>query len=496
MKKNSIIIYFLLLLILFCAAGARAQTKTDEPFKIIEPQGVIYICPGDFLQIKFQAPENGVCKFSISPFDNLPMTESSPGMYEGVFYLPYHLRYPSTAGLSINYRGADGKNISVKYPETITYMNDPVPIVVKSKSDEYQLRSGPSTDYDRTAYLAKDVKFAVNKRVGDWLRLNTLPINLWVNKDFVEILNPGNAASYGILNSVRTEDNPKSAGIIFSMSGPCAYSLNNYKNEIHITFHNAASALFETRYGLRDNIIDEINITESGPGYVKIKIGLNIKNSWGYEAGFEENKFMLKIRKPPLNTSSLKDKVIVLDAGHGGGDPGAVGPGNTAEKDVNLAIILKLKRLLESGGAKVVLTRPGDSEVLKNNPESSSELQARCDINKSNGGTIAISVHNNSHSDEEKRKTLTNTDIYFYRPQSKPLADSIAKNLGKTLGKENYFSLQRSFYLTRQTYAPSVLIEVTFISNPQEEQKLKDPTYQQKAAEGIYNGIVEYFGGN
>lgn len=366
------------------------------------------------------------------------------------------------------------------------------PMIVESISNDYQLRAGPSTDFDRVAYLLKGTKFIVNKKTGDFLRLSTSPQNLWVNKDFVKILSVKTPPTYNIINYIETKDDENTVDVEFRMSESCAYSVNNYGDEIYMIFYNTCMNIFETRFELKSGLINDINVLENTENYVKVKIKLNIKRLFGYEVVFENKKLILKIRKPSQDIS-LKNKVIILDAGHGGDDLGAIGQNGLKEKDVNLAIVLKLKDLLIKDGANVILTRENDAELTPTGSPAADELQARCDVVKNNNGAISISIHNNSHPDEEKRKTLTNTDIYFYHPQSKPLADLIAKNLGKTLNKDNYFSLNRSFYLIRPSFAPSVLCEITFISNMQEEEKLKLDEYQQNAALGIFNGIKEYF---
>jgi len=484
----------LILLLLFLLIPPAFSNENNEAYKILEPSGPVLIAPGDFLNIKFKAPEGGICLFDITPyFNNLAMEEASPGIYEAVCYIPNNIRYLSSSNLFINYKSKDGISFSIKYTDAINYLNNPLPVVIKSKSNDYQLRSGPSADYDRVGYLLKDAKFSVNKQIGDWFRLNTYPQNLWVNKNFVDLLKTGAYPAYNILDFIETKDNENFIDVVFRMSYPCAYSVNNYGDAIYVILYNTASNIWETRFDLKNNLIKDINIIESAENYVKIKISLNVKNLWGYDINFEDKKLTLKLRKPPADTTSLKDKIIILDAGHGGPDPGAAGPGGVTEKEVNLAIVLKLKELLTSSGAKVILTRDADNELMPKDSPAAAELQARCDVNTNNNGAIAVSVHNNSSDDEVKRKTASDTDIYFYRPQSKLLADLIAKNIGKALNKDNYFSLQRSFYLIRPTFSPSVLCEITYISNPQEEIKLKDPIFQQNAAMGIFNGIKEYF---
>lgn len=198
-----------------------------------------------------------------------------------------------------------------------------------------------------------------------------------------------------------------------------------------------------------------------------------------------------------LKQPSIANIKIVIDPGHGadpdGVDPGAIGPGGTKEKDVNLAIALKLTELLRSAGATVYLTRSGETI-----PYSLAERAYYAnDIN----GDIFISIHANASTSSDKSGTST----YFYAPYGDPLgeqrgerrrlANSIQKALVAALGRKDMGVQEDNFSVLRNTAMASVLVEVAFISNPTEERLLVDSTFQARAAQGIFNGINEYISG-
>jgi N-acetylmuramoyl-L-alanine amidase len=188
-------------------------------------------------------------------------------------------------------------------------------------------------------------------------------------------------------------------------------------------------------------------------------------------------------------SGNLSGKTIVLDPGHGGGNPGAVGPGGVYESNVNLAVGLKLKKLLENSGANVVMTRSTDRYVAAPGSSLGQELQARLDIADGNNADVFISLHSNSNENGSIQGAMT----FYHADTAKPLADNIQQHLIKTTGAVNKGVEPATFYVLRNASMPSVLIEMGFVTNPAEEQKLNSSSYQDKLAQGIYQGIVAYF---
>lgn len=178
----------------------------------------------------------------------------------------------------------------------------------------------------------------------------------------------------------------------------------------------------------------------------------------------------------------LKGKVIVLDAGHGGKDPGAVSPSKLLEKDINLDIVSRLQELLRRAGAVTVMTRSGDTYP---------DLAQRVELANRPGVDMFISVHSNWHPST----VASGTEAFYYDggdEVSKPLAEAVHSQLVKSLGLPDRKVQKKDYYVLRNALVPAVLVEVAFLSNPVEELLLSDPGFRQKAAEGIYKGILQY----
>ena len=190
----------------------------------------------------------------------------------------------------------------------------------------------------------------------------------------------------------------------------------------------------------------------------------------------------------------LKGKTIAIDAGHGGADAGAIGPTGVTEKSVTLRVALELRDLLENEGAKVIMTRTTDRQVSSKGDKASAieELQARCTVANNAKADIFVSIHADSFTNPNARGT---TGYYFTgSDKSKKLADCIRKALCEQIRTPSRGTKSCNFYVVRHTSMPATLVELAFISNKEEEELLDSDEGVTKAAQGIFDGIEDYFG--
>lgn len=189
-----------------------------------------------------------------------------------------------------------------------------------------------------------------------------------------------------------------------------------------------------------------------------------------------------------------KEICIVIDAGHGGGDPGKVGINDALEKDINLSVALKLKSLLEQKDIKVVLTRESDTSLAPAgaNNQKAADMQQRCQIITETNPVFTISIHQNSYTTPDIR----GAQVFYYGQSDKgeELAAILQKNLISRLDPENRRTAKanESYYLLKKTPTPTVIVECGFLSNPEEAELLLDADYQNKLSRAIYMGILEY----
>ena len=191
----------------------------------------------------------------------------------------------------------------------------------------------------------------------------------------------------------------------------------------------------------------------------------------------------------------MKGRKIVIDPGHGGSDSGAIGPTGIMEKSVTLRVSRELKRLLEAEGAQVILTRTGDTEVSSKgaNATSVEELEARCEVANRANADIFLSIHADAFTNRE----VKGTTAYYYTKgstASKHLADSVRTALVDAIGTLDRGTQASNFYVVKHTDMPAILVEISFISNPDEEKMMNSEEGIKNIARGIADGVADYFG--
>ena len=190
--------------------------------------------------------------------------------------------------------------------------------------------------------------------------------------------------------------------------------------------------------------------------------------------------------------------VVVVDVGHGGRDPGKVGIDGSLEKDVNLAIALKLKTYLEQSDVKVVMTRETDTGLYgeESSRKKMEDMKARCRIAEESGADLVVSIHQNSYRQEQ----VSGGQVFYYQSseKGKKLAEIIQKRFDYVLGEQNRRQARANgnYYLLLHVKCPIVIVECGFLSNRKEAALLQDPEYQDRMAWTVHMGIMEYLGGS
>ncbi|MCF6411818.1 N-acetylmuramoyl-L-alanine amidase CwlD [Pseudalkalibacillus salsuginis] len=193
----------------------------------------------------------------------------------------------------------------------------------------------------------------------------------------------------------------------------------------------------------------------------------------------------------------LTGKIIVLDAGHGGVDGGAVGKGDVQEKDIALNISLKLRDYLQQAGALVIMTRETDRDLANDGTKrirnrKTEDLLKRTEIVNSSEADMFISIHLNAIPSSRwyGAQVFYNPAIEENEKLAKLIQDQIRSNLENTTRKAKPIS---TVYMVRKAEIPGSLVEVGFLSNPNERELLKSKLYQTKLAASIYQGILRFY---
>lgn len=185
---------------------------------------------------------------------------------------------------------------------------------------------------------------------------------------------------------------------------------------------------------------------------------------------------------------------VVIDAGHGGVDPGKIGINGAQEKDINLLIAEKVKKYLEANDVRVVMTREGDDGLY--DPGASNrkvqDMKRRIAIIDETAPQITVSIHQNSYPEEY----VHGAQVFFYTGsrEGQELAEMIQRQLVDKVDPENKRQVKAndSYYLLKKTETPIVIVECGFLSNSEEAEKLCDDEYQEEIAWAIHMGILQY----
>ena len=184
----------------------------------------------------------------------------------------------------------------------------------------------------------------------------------------------------------------------------------------------------------------------------------------------------------PQNNNTTKSstcKKVVIDAGHGGVDAGAIG-GNIREKDITLDVAKRVETLLKQKGYEVVMTRKDDTYV---------SLQERVEISEAACPDIFVSIHVNSSVKPE----ITGVETHYYHQESMSLAQTVHSSFASAVQSPNRGLFKSKFYVINHTTAPAILIEIGFISNAAERGQLVGEKRKQATAKSIADGIQNYF---
>ena len=212
--------------------------------------------------------------------------------------------------------------------------------------------------------------------------------------------------------------------------------------------------------------------------------------------GKETAEYVTAMKVMHATSASVENKLpcVVIDAGHGGSDPGKVGINGALEKDINLEIAQQVKFFLEANDIQVVMTREGNEGLYDENASNKKvqDMKRRINLIDEAAPLVTVSIHQNSYSEEY----VHGAQVFFYTGsgEGEKLADYIQNGIVKTVDAENSRQIKAndSYYLLKKTGSPIVIVECGFLSNWQEADLLNSELYQQRMAWAIHMGILQY----
>lgn len=382
--------------------------------------------------------------------------------------------------------------------------------VVNSTSYSVNVRKGPSTSFEQVGQLLPGEHAKYISTYHSWHIIEYKGSEYYVASWLTDIVSDGSDNIYLLYDNINIRDNSSvNSNVIFVGNKYESYTVYGEKNgwlKIKLPddkFGYIASWLtsYDVNYYSEGNLdykhtTDGLNI-RSGPSTDFTKIDslasttlvkvVASENGWDKiitndgQVGWCKNDYL-------QSALPLSGKKILLDPGHGGKDPGSISYSGKYEKYVNMEVATKLKGKLESLGATVYMTRTGDTYI--NNIE-------RGRMADKLGVDILLSIHHNSLGSDKPDyfglSTYYNTINYKDKRYGYDLAEAIYLNAITLNGVYQDGIYDRNYQVLRETNTPAALIEIGFMSNPQEELNVNTDSFQNLMVEKLANGIMDYF---
>jgi N-acetylmuramoyl-L-alanine amidase len=370
----------------------------------------------------------------------------------------------------------------------VSFMGQQFPLIGIVRGERPYLNFGLGEDRlggARLSYINPGVRLTITGKIGDQYRVAlTKNLQAWIPEYLVNLQPAGTRLPYSLTSNWLVYGDEKYDYVSVGMTDmlPYASFLEFAPTRIILDLFGAVSNTNWIIQQLTAKEITNVYYTMVGEDQFRITIELRHKQAWGYAVSYVGSNLVIKIRRQPERLK-LKALTIALDAGHGGDNNGARGSTGALEKDVNLATVMHLKNILEDRGAKVILTRTADTNVTMND---------RVRTVLASGADILISVHSNSigvtSNPEDTKGVSTYYKYVCYRPLSLCILQEVLKMGLAPFGNVGSFN----FSLNSPTELPNALVEMAFISNPEDEIKLLDDDFRKDIAKKIVNGIDDF----
>ncbi len=398
------------------------------------------------------------------------------------------------------------------------------------QADQLNVRSGPGTDHETLTQVSRGMRLSILDTSADWYKVK-LPsgktgwVVAWYVKEDIQssasgtdttgtssqdnpsgeekdeqsggkgsLNSPDNVAppynppgQPATLQNIDIDSEDKKINIEISCDRQVTYNIFTLSSpdRLIIDLNDTQPGSVNTSQDINSSIAGKLRIGSRDPDITRLVFDLTGKVIYKVQAGADPNTISLVIFVPDIY-EALKGAVIVLDPGHGGADPGAIGRNlGLFEKDVNMQVAECAGELLHSYGVTVLYTRYGDQDV---------GLYERAGAANNAGADVFISIHMNANLSS----SMGGTSTYFSsnalngqqrQVKSSQLADYIQNSLVANLGLKDKGVRQADFVVIRETVMPAVLIEAAFISNAYEESLMTTDQFRNNIARALVNGI-------
>lgn len=469
------------------------MNQVEIPASSAFPQSQEYWMPGEKVTLSCEAPAGATVTVKLDG-KTYTMTQATgsknpSGLYKAKYTYEYTM--PSYTGspriidlgapvYTVNYKGTVKTRTA---PASIGVILQGTRLYAEVKNDVIDTYprpvSGISGDYE----IYKGMVDSVTGMTGSYVRLMS---GQWVSKSKVNIEYKPDV-SRGLVSKATYKMNDNYDIFELTMTSP-ASAIVDYDGQKLVLKVAAPSGAGLPRLPA-DALISNITYTTTIYKSEFVLIRGEDRIIDGYHIEKTETGIKLMLKHKPKSVNSLKPLTgitVMLDAGHGGSETGAIGPLGLkyAEKDINLDFTYRLKKELEALGAKVLMTRKDDSYL---------SLSERLAMSRDARPDMFISLHANSMGDDVDISKVSGFSVFYREDFAKPAAQLVYDHVIREHGRNKLNVNKKNFYVIRNTWAPSFLLENAFVPNPTEFEWLTNDAEQIKLAKTVAKAVAEYF---
>lgn len=451
------------------------------------PEGDLILKPGDRIKFKVKAYSGGtVAIINNTILTEMPLadTKGMPGIYQGEYIVQesdsFFLRK-----IPVTLTDSSGRTIVKETKHIFSVMSRHTPDIALTKGRLAHLEYGLGDDRlggAKVGYIDSNIVLKIIGKVGTHYKVQLAKSRTaYIPDELVSLMPKGSFTPESLTDKITTY-------------GDSAYDYVKVNLFTRLPYQSfqllEPSKIVVDVFGATNNTnwitqmqtareIKAIDYEQVADEIFRITVQLKHPQHWGHSIYYSGNSLIIKIKHQPENLA-LNKLIIAIDAGHGGTNNGAVGATGTYEKEVTLALSLKLQKALEKEGAKIIMTR--NREMFFDNKE-------RILFYRDSTPDLLLSIHLNSSEDPFR---VGGTSTYYRYIGFKPLSLLIYKRLLELGLKEYGNTGSFNFMLNSPTEYPNALIETLFISNLEEEEKILNPAFQQQMVEKIILGIKDF----
>ena len=345
------------------------------------------------------------------------------------------------------------------------------------------LAGRPAPDATYHWFFPTGTLAAVSGRWNNQVRLQlSRTTSAWVDATDVQPLSPDVTQGTAIVNSPRLLPGEPSVILRVPVTSRVPFRVDESDRSVSLRLYGAVADMDWIRYTGTDPFVRLISFAQPSEDEVVLTVDLSA-DVWGYRTRWEGNSLLLEIRRPPKidPRRPLAGRKIAIDAGHP--PAGATGPNGVHEAQVVLAIARTAKAMFDSLGAEGILIRNSDASL---------DLVPRLRLVETSGAEVLVSVHANALPDGVNPFVNSGTSVYYFHPQSAPLARSLNRALVRQFGFKDLGMGRGDLALARPTWLPAALTEGLFIMVPEQEYWLNTPEGQRRYARGIVDGVEAF----